>query len=229
MKRSLYLFVSVLIILIIGGCGFMEKDVADMDPKDLPDVTAFQDDFTREFMASKEPVEEGYYEFESKTGGYTMKFPENARLSKRFYERNKRTFERLRYAENENELSSSYAVISTYNHFQKARETERLLYLLSSSVNYEGDYEKLDHLDNTIYFATLEETVKVEDKKATWYNFFGLIKSKKSNQSLRYIISIKCDKPNENCSYDLDAIEHKVKSLMKSVEFNDVEIEKGES
>jgi len=56
MNKALYSFVSAFIILIIGGCGLMEKDVADMDPKDLPDVSAFQDDFTREFMASTEPV-----------------------------------------------------------------------------------------------------------------------------------------------------------------------------
>src|SRR5699024_2142145 len=108
MKKSLCLFVSVLIILIIGGCGLMEKDVAEMDPKDLPDVRAFQDDFTREFMTSIEPVEDGYYEFESKTGGYTMKFPENASIDKGYYERKKDTFELLSYAEKTSENHVSY-------------------------------------------------------------------------------------------------------------------------
>jgi len=99
----------------------MEKDVADMDPKDLPDVRAFQNDFTRDFMASTEPVEEGYYEFESKTGGYTMKFPENALMNKGFYERTRDSFERLRYAEDPDKDNISYYVIATYDHFHKGK------------------------------------------------------------------------------------------------------------
>src|SRR5699024_11172913 len=142
MKKSLCLFVSVLIILIIGGCGLMEKDVAEMDPKDLPDVRAFQDDFTREFMTSIEPVEDGYYEFESKTGGYTMKFPENATMSNKYYERKQKNFERLRYAENESKTSNAYVAIVTYDHFSEERETKRSLNLLSKSENYNGDYKE---------------------------------------------------------------------------------------
>ena len=60
-----------------------------MDPKYLPDVMAFQDDFTREFMASTKKVEDGYYLFESKTGGYTMWYPEDASIDKGAYERKK--------------------------------------------------------------------------------------------------------------------------------------------
>jgi len=226
MKRSLYLCASVLIILIIGSCGLMEKDVADMDPKDLPNVTAFQDDFTREFMASTEPVEDGYYEFESKTDGYTIKYPENALMSKGFYERTKNTFETLRYAEDPDNDGVSYNVVATYDHSHSTQDIDSLLYLLSSSVSYEGDFEKFEHQDKTIYYANLERTTK--SKPSTWYKYFGLIKSKNSNQSLEYIYSVKCEEPEGDCSYDLDAIEHRVKSLMKSVEFNDVELEGGE-
>ncbi|MBU5465516.1 hypothetical protein KQI49_01570 [Virgibacillus sp. MSJ-26] len=223
MKKSLCLFVSVLIILIIGGCGLMEKDVADMDPKDLPNVTAFQDDFTREFMASTEPVEEGYYTFESKTGGYTMKFPDDASIDKGYYERKKDTFERVSYAEEVDEDYVSYYVIATYDNFNKSQDVDDLLYLLSSSLKYKGEYEDFEHEDNTIYFASKENVTK--DKMTTWFRFFGLIKSNRSNQSLRYIYSIKCEEPENKCSYDLDSIEQNVKDTMKSVEFTNIELE----
>src|SRR5699024_9382283 len=155
MKKILYLFVSGGIILI-GGCGFMEKNVADMDPKDLPDVSAFQDDFTREFMTSTEPVEDGYYEFESKTGGYTMNFPENALMSKGYYERKKDTFERFSFGEEINQENSNipYYVIATYDNFHKEKDSSRLLNLLSRAVNFEGEYEEFTHENNTIFFAT---------------------------------------------------------------------------
>jgi len=223
MKRSLCLFVSVLIILIIDGCGFMGKDLADMDPKDLPNETAFQDDFTREFMASIEPVEDGYYEFESKTGGYTMKYPENALMNKGFYERKMNTFERLRYAENKDEDDIPYYVIATYDHSHSSQDIDSLLYLLSSSVKYDGDFEEFEHQDNTIFFATKEKTTK--SKKTTWYKFFGLVKSNNSNQSLEYIYNVQCENQPGNCSYDLETIEQKVKDIMKSVEFKDMELE----
>src|SRR5699024_4152405 len=106
MKRA-YLSVFTFIILFIGGCGLMgKKDISNMDPKDLPDVTAFQDDFTREFMTSTEDVEEGYYLFESKTGGYTMWYPEEATMDKHLYERKKKHFERLQFAE-DNDTNST--------------------------------------------------------------------------------------------------------------------------
>ncbi|WP_054950775.1 hypothetical protein [Numidum massiliense] len=47
----------------------------------LPQVTAFQDEFTRKFMDSTKPVQEGYYLFRSGVNGYTMLFPENAKIT----------------------------------------------------------------------------------------------------------------------------------------------------
>ena len=229
MKKSLWLFVSVLIILIIGGCGLMEKDVADMDPKDLPDVRAFQDDFTREFMASTEPVEDGYYEFESKTGGYTMKYPENATMSNRYYERKQKNFERLRYAENESKTSNAYVAIVTYDHFSEERETKRSLNLLSRSENYNGDYKEFKNNESTIHFATSKETITSGNKQATWFNFFGLISSNSSNQSLEYRYSVQCDSPANNSSFDLNTIEEDVLDIMRSVKFNNIELKEEEN
>ena|SRR5699024_6967109 len=225
MKRA-YLSVFTFIILFIGGCGLMgDKDISKMDPKDLPEVTAFQDEFTREFMTSTEEVEEGYYLFESKTGGYTMWYPEEATMDKHFYERKKKHFERLQFAEDNDTNSTPYYVVATYDHSQSTQDVDILLHLLSSSINYEGDYEKLEHQGYTIYFATSEYTTK--DKRTTWYRFFGLIKDK--NQSLEYTYNVQCKDQPENCSYDLEAIEQRVKDIMKSVEFKDVELEEGQN
>src|SRR5699024_7478237 len=114
-----FLSVCVFIILFIGGCGLMsEKDISKMDPEDLPDVTAFQDDFTREVMSSTEEVGEGYYLFESKTGGYTMWYPEEAIMNKGYYERTKDTFERVSFGVEANKDKSNipYYVVASYNH-----------------------------------------------------------------------------------------------------------------
>src|SRR5690625_7923114 len=82
MKRLILLM--FLVLLLMGGCKNMKnnQDLQDADPKDLPDTIAMQDEFTREFMSSAEEEEEGYYLFESKTGGYTMLYPVNSKQSK---------------------------------------------------------------------------------------------------------------------------------------------------
>ncbi|UOQ83606.1 hypothetical protein [Gracilibacillus salinarum] len=58
---------------------------SEMNATDLPDVPAFQDEFTRGFMESTEPTEEGYYSFVSKTGAYQMNFPEDMTISEKSY------------------------------------------------------------------------------------------------------------------------------------------------
>ncbi|MGP4039672.1 hypothetical protein ACTWP4_07195 [Gracilibacillus sp. D59] len=58
---------------------------SEMDPEDLPDVSAFQDEFTRGFMDSVKPTKEGYYSFISKTKAYQMDFPENMTISEKSY------------------------------------------------------------------------------------------------------------------------------------------------
>src|SRR5699024_8671272 len=96
-------------------------------------------------------------------------------------------------------------------------------YLLSSFVGYEGDYVEFEHDNNTIFYASSESSTR--SKKTTWLEFFGLVKSNNSNQSLRYSYTVKCEERDGDCSYELGAIEEKVKDIMKSIEFRDVELE----
>src|SRR5699024_5796917 len=93
---KLKIVLSVFILFLLGGCNVLgQKDSSEMDPAEWPDVIAFQDDFTREFMSSLEEVEDGYYLFESKTGGDTMMYPENATMNQTYYQKNKGTFETI--------------------------------------------------------------------------------------------------------------------------------------
>jgi len=73
-----WLTLLIISTLILGGCDGMDAKKQNAEEK-LPDTIAFQDEFTREFIKSPEEVEDGYYLFESKTGGYTMLFPVNAK------------------------------------------------------------------------------------------------------------------------------------------------------
>ncbi|MFD1450957.1 hypothetical protein [Oceanobacillus sojae] len=45
MLSQIFLFFTS---LVLAGCN--KKEISEMNPKDLPDVTSFQDEFTREFV-----------------------------------------------------------------------------------------------------------------------------------------------------------------------------------
>ncbi|PAE16131.1 hypothetical protein CHH91_10890 [Virgibacillus sp. 7505] len=58
---------------------------SEMDPSDLPDVPAFQDEFTRDFLQSTEQTKKGYYPLLSGSNSFTMDFPKDMVISKESY------------------------------------------------------------------------------------------------------------------------------------------------
>src|SRR5690625_886795 len=217
MKRLILLM--FLVLLLMGGCKNMKnnQDLQDADPKDLPDTIAMQDDFTREFMASAEEEEEVYYLFESKTGGYTMLYSVNSKLDDIYYEKVNDSYEALHFGEGKESSEVAYVIRSTYKQGENTNNIELYLTLLSESIDYDGEYEEIELDDKVIYFAMKGE--KVNSKVNNAFDFFGYIKSKDSNQGVRYIYVVTCFDDDDDCDYDFDAIEEEVKQLMKSIEF----------
>lgn len=167
MKRVSTLIVCILSIL--AGCDETvdeKQELDEIDPKELPDTVALQDDFTREFIVSPEEVEEVYYLFESKTGGYTMWYPKNAKLSQTYYQKKKDYFEALHVGGyNDQTTGDSFYIRATYGDSKDTKDTDIYLYLLSSSIHYDGEYEKVETDDKIIYFATMKNITNNKTKK----------------------------------------------------------------
>src|SRR5690625_3635529 len=212
MKR--WLLPLSLVLLLIGGCN---QDLEDADPKDLPDTIAMQDDFTREFMASAEEEEEGYYLFESKTGSYTMLYPVNSKLDDIYYQKKHDPYETLHFGESKESSDVPFYVRATYNQGEVPDRLSTQFKLLSGSLGYDGEYEEIELDNKVIYFA--RKTSKVDSDKDNVFDFFGYIKSKDSNQGVRYIYAVTCFDEGDDCDYDFDAVEEEVKQLMKSIKF----------
>lgn len=87
--KTKFLILILLTAFVLGGCsmsnGKGSASPSEMDPQDLPDVPAFQNEFTRDFLTSTEPVREGYYPFEAKSGKFTMDFPGDMNIVERSY------------------------------------------------------------------------------------------------------------------------------------------------
>jgi hypothetical protein len=221
MERSFSLLkskivLSLFILFLLGGCNVLgQKDISEMDPADLPDVIAFQDDFTREFMSSLEEVEDGYYLFESKTGGYTMMYPENAKMDEIYYEMPGDAFEAIQFGEDEGANDFQYFVRSIYESGSRVGDVDSLLGMLSEDTNYHGEYRRIESENKTIYFATSQYVTK--SKGSTTNQFFAAIMSNHSDQaiSMRYNIL-----NNKDIEIDLDHVQDEVLNIMESIEFS---------
>lgn len=189
-----------------------------MDPEKLPNLPAFQDDFTREFIGSTEEIEEGFYLFQSKTGKYTMMYPANAKMQRTFYGFTGENYEKLRYAGGDEEVTgATYTVDLSFKHNKDTIRLDTHLSVVSRGVRYEGDFEKIETDDTEIYFA--RNTIPVDGERIGSYNFFGVVKSKESNKTLNYNYMVYCERNTKSCDYDIKGIEKHVKKLMKSVTF----------
>ena len=185
--------------------------------KELPNTAAFQDEFTSSLLDSTEEVEEGHYLLESATGGYSMLWPKNAVTDgPPFYQRTGDSFEKILFDEvneEENYLNSFSTTYSTYG--ESAIESS--LNLLSGSVKYFGEYEKIEAGKNRIYYAKSVEPLE----NSTSYRFFGYIVSKDDQKGLEYVFIARClDKSKPNCDIDVEKEEEKALHYMKSVTFN---------
>ncbi len=190
-----------------------------MDPKDLPDIPAFQDEFTREFMRSTEEVSDGYYLFESKTGGYTLPFPGDGHIDPMYYEKAKESSEWIRYSgASEKITGQSYSVKLIYQNPKNPVDPEIKLKHFRTSVKYDGEFDKNEHEDLTHYFT--QDKLVLSDKQSTVYFFFGLAQSTDSNQSVLYEYHIPCEDEQNGCDYDLAKIEQEIEKVMTSIEFN---------
>ncbi|MGP1909429.1 hypothetical protein ACTSEZ_14790 [Metabacillus sp. JX24] len=217
MKKVLLLCLTTM-LAFTGGCGMSkEKDNGKVEQQSMPETEAFKDEFTRGFLNSAEEIEDGYYLFESKTKGYTMKFPVGATTDQSFYEIEGEHFENIIFGADDEEENTTYSIINTYENQPVTEKVEANLSLISDSVNYEGNYNKKEFDDKTIYFAS-----KINESKngnTSFYEVFGYVKSKKSNQAVSFTNAVSCLQTDKGCNLDLTEEQIKTLDLMESITF----------
>ncbi|WP_195780975.1 hypothetical protein [Priestia megaterium] len=68
------------IIAVLAGTVILTGGIWLINESRYPNVPAFDDHFTRKFLNKDKKVDDGFYEFESKTGQYTMWFPKEYQI-----------------------------------------------------------------------------------------------------------------------------------------------------
>ncbi len=154
MKKIILICFSLLLVLT-GGCSMNNSNAETVKPKDLPQVPAFQDEKTREYMVSTKEEEPGYYLLESKLNGFRMLFPEDAEYSD---SETSKTYESLFFDSfNKKTNIVMNASVKFYQNESFINEPENMLDIISGKNEYKGNFEKLETKDKDIYFASKQE------------------------------------------------------------------------
>ncbi|OIK13315.1 hypothetical protein BIV59_06035 [Bacillus sp. MUM 13] len=216
MKKSIHMWILILILLALGGC-VMNQNNDGAGKKALPKAKALSDAYTKEYLMSPKEKEKGYYQLQSKTNGYTMLFPADASISESSTEINGDFFETYEFSESSEESNIMNEYKITFDNRAVSRNIEANLAQLSSYADYEGEYKKINDGEKTLYYAKNTFTYKGNAD----HRFFSYIKSNKSDKAISYVASDSCMDQQRKCTAGSRQSEERFLKLMKSVEFKD--------
>ncbi|MGM0949891.1 MAG: lipoprotein YvcA [Bacillota bacterium] len=234
MKKTILISISLLFALT-GGCSIndYEKNSTidnktgavkpkDTDPQDLPQVPAFQDEKTREYMVSTKEEEPGYYLLESKLKGFRMLFPADGEYLPDYSTSNGKNSESIGF-QSYNEKSNILldAQISYYNKSSFINNLETMLHQISNENGYKGDFKKEKTDGKTVYTASKKSTFKNSDRKNNYsFGYFGYIKSSDEEcLGIVYSFIVRCKKDDKPCALDEDQAKEKTDTLIHSITF----------
>ncbi|GAB3804256.1 hypothetical protein GCM10028868_31740 [Virgibacillus kimchii] len=171
------------------GSGDGAQKPADMDPEELPDLRAFQDEFTREFLQSTEETRDGYYPFLSGTGRYEMDFPGGGIIGERGYSKEDKRFESFIIGVDNNALETS---IDFKYLPEKVGNEEIVLNQLSASFGSELDFKKHETENKTIYISHFETK--------DYFGYVAYIQNRKDIGGVQVSTHSNCNGDEELCA-----------------------------
>ncbi|WP_152655091.1 hypothetical protein [Oceanobacillus sp. CFH 90083] len=216
MKKLISMMICVL--LLLGACSTNEQEEnvkpAEMNPDELPEVPAFENEFTREFLQSVEPVREGYYPFLSKSESFTMDFPEETIIEQRSHivgpENRSETVELIRI-EKLLDIRVNYKM--HYNHFMSSEENSKEQ--MSARANRDLDGFKPIETNFDKQGLEIAEYKPFEDM----HSILAIIWNE-SHQQIQINITVVCtdDKNKKNCIQLPEEEKENIIDHLKSIE-----------
>lgn len=143
-----------------------------------PNVPAFNDHFTREFLEKDKKVDDGFYEFKSKTGQYRMWFPEEYQLiheNKEDYSLNGNAYERW-VASSENSFNNKNGI--SYINVELAEKVKE-----NEEVNVESLFKKNLHVNQPKKIETAHISIYYDSA----YTYFKGTEEKVVKNNIKYV------------------------------------------
>ncbi|WDF02180.1 hypothetical protein [Shouchella hunanensis] len=217
------ILLAIVIALIVGGCGQMdsspeeetEKTPAEMDPADLPQIDAFQNEYSRELMVSTEPVAEGFYLMRSKIDAFTIWFPEEAVFMDNASGVDGDHYEKLRISyENKNE-NRGYTGNFQYQYGGNAKKPERILDNLRWRWEFEEEWNEVEEEEGTIFYG-------IKKMATNEYVVMGYkVSIKQAPQVIEFVYDVSCvNKQADGCEINLEKEKEFALEWVKSIQFS---------
>ncbi|MBD1221845.1 hypothetical protein [Virgibacillus halodenitrificans] len=214
MKYWLVIFL-MFFVLLLGGCKEDKKQrvkPSEMNVKDLPDMRAFQDEFTRELLQSTEETREGYYLFMSGTGAYKMDFPAGGIVGEKGYGKVKERKEGYGIG-----ILSKYGLKSSIDvNFDSNKE--------SSNLN-----SYIDNLKQRLQKKVEFKEIKTQKDQQTFYyssferndlqTYAGYVQNNASSGGIQVVYQIDCKATTQLCDENKQENLDQFINWLKSIEF----------
>ncbi|NWO15211.1 hypothetical protein [Virgibacillus sp.] len=189
------------------------KKPSEMNPEDLPDVRAFQDEFTRGFLQSTEETRPGYYPFLSGTGKYEMDFPEGGMIDKRDYFADDKEYEEYSVRIPSDIVGGGDITIFYYSD-DRTDELDMNLESFNSRIGEDINYKKIAGDGQSLYYGNID--------KSEFYAYAGYVQNETADGALEIVYQIDCRQElKEKCNKNKTENEKYVLDWLKTIRFID--------
>ncbi|MFD0050302.1 hypothetical protein ACFVHQ_13380 [Actinomycetes bacterium NPDC127524] len=209
----------LVIILLLAGCQMNSnenepvlKKPSEKKEEELPKTRAFQNAFTRGFIATTDEVENGYYTFTSKTERYIMLFPECGSISEESYSNEESKSESfLTGIKNKDLPNASLSVSYSDDTSNTAKGIKYSLKFLKSQAVMKEPFQQNKTNDSVIYWSSF--TI---DQDA--YGYGAYIRPHKGKGGIEMIYSVKCDSAAK-CGFN-NEVKKQATKIFSSIKFH---------
>src|SRR5699024_8831043 len=189
-KKTIIL--CALALFILGGCQMgKSQNPSEMDPKDLPEGRAFEDEFTRSCIQSTEEGSPGYYCLLAKNGKWKSAIPKE-RLTNDLDYTSKDNFESFIFTVWEEGKDTSAMVDVKFYSFYKPGEVDAKKNSLRSNIDLPLTFEETSGDNQTYYLAPFEKTLDSETLNEK-YGIAAYIQKENEAGGIYVIYSIYCE------------------------------------
>ena len=230
--KHILMSILVISVLVLGACQ-MDKsgtvdgeespenvDSKDTETDDLPEVRAFQDEFTRGFLQSTEETRPGYYPFLSATGAFEMDFPESGKIAENLYHIKNKSFEIMKVNVGTETSDILHTIRIQYTgHLEEEIHKKTSLGMLHSELEGDLNFERIEE-GQQIYHISEFELEKDEDYHEV-YGFAAYVFNKQGQGGIEIVYNAHC---LENCAELRESDKQNIYDWIKSVRFLEVPV-----
>ncbi|MBU8752249.1 hypothetical protein Q0O85_12830 [Priestia megaterium] len=217
-----------IIIAVIAGAAILIGGIWMINESRYPNVPAFDDHFTREFLNKDKKVDDGFYEFKSKTGQYTMWFPEEYQVLHKYredYTRNGESYEN--WSASYTKLYKNNKLMYSINAKFSENDTESESIYMESLFKEQLDVKKPEKLETSntriyydyayTYFRGTNQHIVHDSKKHTPNIYVAYVADKESDK----VIELIYDSVGENAENNQMDRKTWFLTMLKSINFSE--------